>query len=52
MKTPSCSAVVCPYCKARIEPEEQIRVSSNQIRCPWCESCFASGTRDEGVRTP
>jgi hypothetical protein len=23
MKTLSCPVVVCPYCKARIEPEEQ-----------------------------
>jgi predicted Zn finger-like uncharacterized protein len=34
--------VVCPHCTARVEPDEQIRVDGETMKCPWCEETFVS----------
>jgi hypothetical protein len=30
----------CPECKAQIEPSQIMRVSFDEIKCPWCDAIF------------
>jgi len=34
--------VTCPTAMSRITPDKQVRIDSEQMRCPWCGKTFSN----------